>query len=289
MNTNQIREFITSMTPVILQAGELAIKSQGKVANIGKKIDIDDAVSERIKKRNRAKTEIDEKVQEILLLAVKDIVGTDNISIDAEEDTPSKKLFSNTHASLTVVIDPIDGTLEYVSEGDRYSINIGLIENNRVLTTLIYFPKSGHLFFIDENRTSYEVIYNNELQIVSKKELKPPAKVNSGIAYTNNRVSSEIIDEMKRSGLTVVEDDGKVLWPDAILKCISGEYVASIFHSPQIRDVLLGGLLETIPGGYAVDWEGNTIVWPNGGRIPHVIFGFGTLQENFLKCLKDHK
>lgn len=288
MNRYQIRHFIDSITPIILQAGELATKSQGKVVNVGKEtIEIDKSVVERIKQRGRAKTEIDEKIQEMLLLSIMNVLGKEGIRIDAEEDTPSKKLFNDLNAYLTVVLDPIDGTLEYVSGNDRYSINVGLIEKGKLLTTLIYSPFHKRLYYLDDKKTPFLVKYNNELNLQTKKELKTPLVINQNIVYVNNRVPIDIIESMRHNGFTVVEDDGIVVWPEGILKCITGEYTASIFHTPQTRDVLLGGIIENLPGGYKMDWEGKSIMWPDGGRIPRIAFGFGSPIEKLINCLNN--
>ena len=115
MHKDEIKYFIDSLLSTILRAGELAIESQKNVINIRKEESYDKSDVERIKQRGRAKTAIDEKIQEMLLLSIKDIVDIDTIAIDAEEHTPSLTFFSHSNISLTVVIDPIDGTLEYVS------------------------------------------------------------------------------------------------------------------------------------------------------------------------------
>ncbi|MDO8524070.1 MAG: hypothetical protein Q7R99_00390 [bacterium] len=73
---------------------------------------------------------------------------------------------------------------------------------------------------------------------------------------------------------------------DALLKCIKGEYNACVFHSPQIRDVLIGAMISKISGGYACDFFGNKIIWPNGGRVSQIMFGFNPLSQKVLACLK---
>ncbi len=288
MDKHKLHIFVESITSKTLEAGKLAIDSQGKVTNLKKEINIDKNVPQIIKDRVQAKTEIDEKVQEILLSCVQNTLGTRGIKIDAEEDTPSVSLFNDLNTSLTVVIDPIDGTLEYVNGKDEYSINIGLIENGMVLTTLVYFPKWKKLFFLDENKKSYEITYDDELAIKTKKELSQPKVVRPNIVYTNNRVPELVIENLRKIGITVIEDDGKVSWPESLLKCISGEFSASIFHTPQIRDVLLGALINGLSAGFMMDWQGKNILWPDGGRIPRVIFGVGNLSSEVIKCL-DYK
>ena len=276
--------FIESITPIILKAGELTVKYKGKVANIEKDITFHKNDSKKIKQRARAKTKVDEKVQEMILQCVIELLGL-SIKIDAEEDTPSKKLFVNSTSSITVVIDPIDGTLEYVRGGSKYSTNVGIIEDGRVLAALVYYPENKRLYLLDENKDSFCITYNERLLIKHQRRIKPPASINKNTIYVNNRVPKKAIINLRQNGFKVIEDDGKILWPDALLKCLSGDFTTSIFHSPQTRDVLLGAFIQNFPNGYMIDWKGTRLTWPAGGRIPNVIFGLGDLQEKIIKCL----
>ena len=115
MNRDLLEGFVTSMIPQMLKAGTLAVEFQGKVSNLKKVADVDENAPQRIKDRSQAKTEIDERVQEILLTCVYENFGVKGVKIDAEEDTPSRNLFIDVNTSFTVVIDPIDGTLEYLN------------------------------------------------------------------------------------------------------------------------------------------------------------------------------
>ncbi len=286
MDSSSLKNFIQNITEKMLEAGEIAEKFQGKVANIKKEVDLDNNAPQRIKDRNQAKTEIDEKVQEMLLECVKDTLGINNIRIDAEEDTALKQLFPNEAAQVTIVIDPIDGTLEYLNGSDRYSINVGVVSHGEMLAALIYFPKLKKLYFLDNQKTSYEVAYTSSLEVKDKKVLKGNEQPQRNKVYVNNRVATDLVDNLEKADFSVIQDDGEVSWPDALLKCISGEYFASIFHSPQTRDVLLGALIENLENGWKVDWEGNKITWPNGGRIPRVIFGTGALPREIFESLE---
>jgi fructose-1,6-bisphosphatase/inositol monophosphatase family enzyme len=286
MEATSLKIFTEILVKKILEAGEFAIEFQGKVPNLKKEIDIDSDAPQRIKDRNQAKTEIDEKIQEMLLHCIKENLGTTYIKIDAEEDTPSKKLFQNQNALTTIVIDPIDGTLEYLTASDKYSINVGIIQNGQMLLALIYFPKLKKMYYLNEEKLPYEINYDSDLNIQSKTLLKRTELSTTNTVYVNNRVPENTIEKLTAHGFKVIKDDGVISWPEALLKCISGEYTASIFHTPQIRDILLGALIEKTEQGFKVDWAGEPISWPNGGRIPQVVFGTGSLAQELFKSLQ---
>ena len=284
MTENRIVSFVEKITPTVLEAGHFALESQGTAKNIGK----DDEESnpsdtEYIKQVKQAKTIIDEQVQEKLLIAAHSILGT-KIHLDAEEDTPSKKLFSSKDADITLVIDPIDGTLQYLNGSNAWTVCIALLSKGEVLAALVYFPSRKTLYLLDTDAKSY-ICECNESKIISKKLMQSPKEVRNEIVYVNHRVSEETIDYLSKRFTIVKYTDAIVSWAQALLKCVSGEYEAIILAKPQIRDVLLGAVIERMSGGYAVDFTGKKILWPNGGRIPEVVFGFGILSDEIKNCL----
>lgn len=285
MTPQQVKDFIQEIIPVLLKAGELAVASQGKVANIGKQVAHDERLPEWIKQEHQAKTEIDEKVQEMILVAVQGIFGINGVKIDGEEDTPTKKLFTDKTASTTIIIDPIDGTLQYLNGSRWFSVNIGVVQNGNIVTSLVYFPITRKLYYLDEHKTPYLAIYKSDLQMETRQELTHPKNPDVRHVYTNNRVPLEAIASLKKNGYIVIQDDGKVTWLEAQLNCLSGKFAACIFKSPQIRDVLLGSLIQKMPRGYAVGWDGGDIAWPDGGRLTSVFFGFGELSDKIKNSL----
>jgi len=283
----ELKNFITSLIPVILKAGEVALSSQGKVKNIGKEIEHLQADSPYVLEKRQAKTFVDEQVQEILLQALPKIIDVNEVKLDTEETTPSTKLFTSSDAKLTLVLDPIDGTLEYLRGEDDYSICVGLLSSGEIITALVYYPVRKILYFIDYDGKPYKTTYNHNLEKISEEPFTFPTSINKKIIYRNNRVSSDISTCLAGSNFQVIdEDNGKITWPEGLLKCMSGEYYVCLFHTPQIRDVLLGAIIEKM-GGYALDWNGNKLIWPDGGRTPRVIFGFGQPSKELLTCVQE--
>ncbi len=274
----KIKEFLPHLTQVILKAGEIAIRSQKDIVNIGKHHEdvlAGESDDERIKQRAQAKTKIDEQVQELILSAIKEHLGTSGITIDAEEDTPAKKDFAATDFTLTIVIDPIDGTLEYTQGSDRYSIVVGFVQNGLVISAYIYYPAKKTLYSLESDHAMSVKTYDSSLKLLTEKAMDPPSNSKTKSLYVNNRVPQDIISNLEKNGYVVMRDVGEVLWDEALLKCITGDFGSCIYKSPQIRDVLFGAFIQNLSRGYMTDWEGNDINWPDGGRIPQVIFGFG--------------
>jgi fructose-1,6-bisphosphatase/inositol monophosphatase family enzyme len=284
MNQEEITRFIGIMTPVVLDAGKFARESQGTVENLGKDdAGVSDADPEFVQNRARAKTIIDEQVQERILSEIKHAISIP-LRIDAEEDTPSKEAMHTESAATTLVIDPIDGTLEYLEGKDDYSVCVALVGGGSVIAALVYFPMKEALYLLDADRVAYVCICKNGA-IVQKNALQAPHGSAPDILFFNNRVPEEVITRLAGNFSAIRDIHGIVKWPEALKKCISGDYRAALFVRPQVRDVLIGAMIEAVPGGYALDFSGNKITWPDGGRIPEVVFGFGMLPEGIKSAM----
>lgn len=280
MDQKILNNFIDGMKDAIYKAGEIAFDYQGRVKNESKEVETLSSDNNFIKQEREAKTIIDEKVQEELLSAAAKLLDAPKVYLDAEEETPSKKKFSSEPTSTTLVIDPIDGTLRYLLGKDGFSVCVGLIEKGEMLTGLVYFPARKDFYFIEEGKAYHEA--NGEVREL----FAPQAKSNTQI-FMNIRASAPLADIFTKQGFHVIDDaDGFIAWPDALLGCIKGDYLACIFHTPQVRDIFLGAMISKISGGYALDFLGNRIVWPNGGRISGIMFGFNSLPEKLLTILR---
>jgi hypothetical protein len=73
--------------------------------------------------------------------------------------------------------------------------------------------------------------------------------------------------------------------PSPEVKSPETEFRAALFVRPQVRDILIGAMIETMSRGHAVDFSGNKIAWPDGGRIPNVAFGFEDLPNKVQQVL----
>lgn len=266
-----ITNLIPALESVMYKAGDLAVDKQAGIANITKDSKGMDGEDEFARRRRTAKTEIDVEVQEILLKEVARVSDPSKIYLDAEESSPSKNFFSQSPTDLTLIIDPIDGTLEYIEQSDVYCITVGLARNNKVEAALIYFPKRRLFYSLKDNKALIKIDKQEVL-------LQSPKTIKDKKVYVNNRVPETVLKQLQSQGFKIT-GDRHVKWPDALIGCINGEYVICLFDTPQMRDVLLGALITALPGGYAKDWEGKNINWPNGGRIPQVAFGFGDLLQ----------
>src|SRR3954449_9881648 len=69
------------------------------------------------------------------------------------------------HGDTYFLVDPLDGTKEFVRGGDDYTVNIGLIENGTPKLGVVFAPATGRLHggcvgagaWVDEGRGRHEI------------------------------------------------------------------------------------------------------------------------------------
>ena len=60
------------------------------------------------------------------------------------------------------IVDPIDGTKEFIKRNGEFTVNIALIENQKTVIGVIYVPALGDLYFSTSEIGSYKVAVNLE-------------------------------------------------------------------------------------------------------------------------------
>ena len=66
------------------------------------------------------------------------------------------------------LVDPIDGTKEFINKGDDYTINIALCKENRPIFSIVYAPGKKELFHAEKNKGAFK----NEKRIYSYQDQK---------------------------------------------------------------------------------------------------------------------
>ena len=61
------------------------------------------------------------------------------------------------------LVDPLDGTKEFINKNGEFTVNIALIDNNLPLLGIIYAPVKSLLYFAKKNQGSYKLLSTNQL------------------------------------------------------------------------------------------------------------------------------
>ena len=99
-------------------------------------------LKKEIKKDNTPVTNGDMEVNKIITQKLKEI--TPHLPIISEETSDNKSLNNLKDFWL---IDPIDGTYDYINNLEEFTINAGLIINKKPAAGLIYAPSKKRMFY----------------------------------------------------------------------------------------------------------------------------------------------
>tara|TARA_B100001029_G_C15025021_1_gene433046 strand:+ start:525 stop:1265 length:741 start_codon:yes stop_codon:yes gene_type:complete len=105
-------------------------------------------------------TNSDKKVEKILIEQLSK--AKKNFSIVSEE---SEKI-ENTDKENIWIIDPIDGTINFLHGIPHFSISMALKSHNEIISGLIFDPIKNEIFFAEKNNGAF---FNNQRIRVSKK------------------------------------------------------------------------------------------------------------------------
>ena len=126
----------------------------------------------------------DLKVNELICKKIVEL--TPDIPIISEETVNLKEKNTN---SIFWLIDPIDGTKEYIAGKDEYTLNAALVIDKKPIIGLVGVPKKNQLFYSYGVGKSFVKINESEKIVNCKKQNKRKDVV----AVSNSNKPSEII------------------------------------------------------------------------------------------------
>jgi fructose-1,6-bisphosphatase/inositol monophosphatase family enzyme len=134
------RRFIDSFRLAAVQAGAVARHLQGKIKPESKPGPSAEA---------EALTAVDLATQDVILhLLHRDLP---DVVMDAEEETETLALFPGVEDPASdrplVVVDPVDGTLNYSRGSSDYAVMGGLLQGGRFRAALIHFPVADAVYW----------------------------------------------------------------------------------------------------------------------------------------------
>ncbi len=183
MNKLDLKNIAENLIDTFFEAGKLA----KKISQYGVKI--------TIKADKSPVTDGDLAVDKILRSKISEI--TPNIPIISEE-TVDLSIKVNKKIKNFWLIDPIDGTRDYINKKDEYTLNAALIINFKPALGIIFAPAKDRLFFSYGKNLAFEI--NN-----GKKLILDCTKKNSNeiIGLENSRLTPiEVLNIYKKYKVT---------------------------------------------------------------------------------------
>jgi len=138
---------------------------------------------------------------------------------------------NNKDKENTWVIDPIDGTVNFLHGVPHFAISIGLKSNNEIVSGLIFDPIKDEIFFAEKNSGAF---FNNHRIRVSKKN-----EINDCLFVTGGKIKKELNLPYRKSGCAALD----------MAYVASGRYDGYFQNDLNLWDIAAGIILIKEAGG----------------------------------------
>ena len=238
MNIQETKKITLSLIDAFNKASQLALD----LRKIGLK--------KEIKSDNTPVTNGDIEVNEILTKRISEI--TPNIAIISEENIFHK---NDKNLENFWLIDPIDGTRDYIGGGDEFTLNAALIINKKPAIGIITAPAKKRVFYSYGLSNSYELINDQEINLINKKKNFKEFKA---VSYSDE-LKSEILEIHKKYNITSHQK-----MKSSLKFCVvaAGEFDLYAAEPRACEwDIAAGHAILEHAGGKITDFDGDEILY----------------------------
>ncbi len=191
----------------------------------------DTAFDVEIKDDKSPLTEADKEANRIIVGYLK----TTELPIISEE-TKQTDYHIRKNWTTCWIVDPVDGTKEFIKRNGEFTVNIALIENQKPIMGVIYVPATKELYYGDvTSKTAFKVTLQNHITSIDEvmKKVIPlkPSTIDEGLVRvvgSRSHMSQETIDFTES-----LKSDGKeveIVSKGSSLKfCLLAEGLADVY------------------------------------------------------------
>ena len=170
-------------------------------------------------------TNADLKTEKIIIEELKK--AKPNYSIISEESGVE----NNKDKDNTWIIDPIDGTVNFLHGVPHFAISIALRSKNEIVSGVIFDPIKNEMFYAEKNNGAY---FNNQRIRVSKKN-----QINDCLFVTGGKIKNEPNVVYRKSGCAALD----------MAYVASGRYDGYFQYDLNLWDIAAGIVLVNEAGG----------------------------------------
>ena len=230
---------IESLIDTFLKAGKISLELRKK------------GLIKKIKSDNTPVTNGDLEVNEII--SNKIIELTPNLPIISEETSDNKNMNDLKNFWL---IDPIDGTNDYVNNLEEFTINAGLIIEKKPAAGLIFAPAKNRMFYSYGENLAFELKDGKSIKLNSSKNLN---KNEIKFVSYSNKIKPEIEKIYKELNVRKY-----VRMKSSLTFCViaAGEYDGYVAEPRACEwDIAAGHAILKHAGGDVTDFNGDEILY----------------------------
>ena len=174
------------------------------------------------------------------------------------------------------LVDPLDGTKEFINQNGEFTVNIALIEKNEPIIGVIYAPALSTLYYASKNKGTYKLFCDQKINslsdstriITNHKKSSDHFKVFKSRSHSNEEFENWVKDFV---------DDYELIEKGSSIKfCKLAEGKADLyprFGSTSEWDIAAGHIILTEAGGVLESVDHKKILYNNKESVinPHFI------------------
>ena len=239
MNKIDIKKTVKNLIDTFLHAGKVSLELREK------------GLVKEMKPDNTPVSNGDLEVNKII---TKNIISlTPDMPIISEETSDNKLARDLKNFWL---IDPIDGTYDYINDLDEFTINAGLIIDKKPVAGLIYAPAKKRMFYSYGESSAFELINGESIKLECKKNFIKKEII--FVSYSN-KIKPEIEKIHKRLNVKSF-----TRMKSSLKFCViaAGEYDGYVAEPRACEwDIAAGHAILKHSGGNVTDFDGNEIYY----------------------------
>lgn len=210
-------------------------------------------------------TEADHRAEAVILKALS--AEAAGIPVVAEEEVSAGRIPAASERFF--LVDPLDGTREFINRNGEFTVNIALIEKDRPVLGMIYAPALGQIF-VAVNGVAWRTDVTHGLA----GELRPiqarPAPKRLAAVGSRSNCTDETMDWLKRFDV-----DGFVSRGSSLKFCLVACGEADVyprFGRTMEWDTAAGDAILRAAGGVTTTIDGIPMTYGNRGRVGEADF-----------------
>ena len=238
MKKIDLKNIVENLIDTFLHAGKISLELRIK------------GLTTKMKSDNTPVTNGDLEVNKIISKKINEL--TPDIQIISEETSFNK----NDNLKNFWLIDPIDGTRDYINNLEEFTINAGLILEQKPVAGLIFAPAKNRMFYSYGENLAFELIDGKSVKLSCSKDFN---KNEIKFVSYSNIIKPEIEKIHKELNVKKI-----VKMKSSLKFCViaAGEYDGYVAEPRAFEwDIAAGHAILKHAGGSIVDFNGNEILY----------------------------
>lgn len=276
-----VQEFVSQMGGVLHEVARMAVREQSSAIPLRKRDDQEDGIEHEAGWQSRVGifSSVDLEIQEFIL----DFAYSQwpFLSVLVEEKTKTIPKFE-ADSAYCLLVDPVDGTKNYLAGRPEFCHTISLMENESMLVSMLYSHAKAKLFASIAGQGT-RVLPDGSSSV--RVELVEPEERNVLLCHVS-RIPPGLMEDLQALGYEVRSSSQNAT---DIVSMVDGKTLGFISLWPIVYDVWSPAMIIQEAGGWLSDWLGTPLRFEKKSRVPHTFVSTSAKQaRRILPVLGRH-